>query len=129
MMTPETPGRPTEYTLLDYRKQLVQIRKLGPIREIVSMLSGMSGMTKLLEGQHPEAQIRRMIGIIDSMTPNERRDPSRMVNQWRRRRVADGAGVEPREVTELVEQFDRMTKRMEMNLLQRLRMMLRPGRN
>jgi signal recognition particle subunit SRP54 len=128
-MMPETPDRQSEFTLLDFRKQLAQIGKLGPIRNIISMIPGMNGMTKMLEGQNPEAQIRRQMGIIDSMTPDERCNPSKMANQWRRRRVADGAGVEPHEVKELVEQFGRMAKRMKMSLPQRLWMIYGLGRN
>ena len=50
----------------------------------------------------------RLFGIIDSMTADERRNPSKIVDQSRRRRIAAGAGVEPHEVNELVKQFDGM---------------------
>jgi signal recognition particle subunit SRP54 len=52
--------------------------------------------------------MQRLFGIIDSMTPAERRDPMRAIDQSRRRRIAAGAGVEPHEVNELVKQFDGM---------------------
>ncbi len=52
--------------------------------------------------------MRRLVGIIDSMTPDERRNPSKVIDQSRRRRIAAGAGVEPHEVNELVKQFDGM---------------------
>ena len=67
------------------------------------------------------------MGIIDSMTPDERRNPSKVVDQSRRRRIAAGAGVEPHEVNELVKQFDGMAdmmKRMSgMGIRERMKMM------
>ena len=56
--------------------------------------------------------MRRLGGIIDSMTPDERRNPSKVIDQSRRRRIAAGAGVEPHEVNELVKQFDAMSDMM-----------------
>ena len=56
--------------------------------------------------------MKRLVGIIDSMTPDERRNPSKMIDQSRRRRIAAGAGVEPHEVNELVKQFDAMAHMM-----------------
>ena len=60
-----------------------------------------------------EKDMRRLVGIIDSMTPDERRNPSKVVDQSRRRRIAAGAGVEPHEVNELVKQFDGMADMMK----------------
>jgi signal recognition particle subunit SRP54 len=57
--------------------------------------------------------MRRLFGIIDSMTPAERRQPSRLIDQARRRRIAAGAGVEPAEVSDLVKQFDGMAAMMK----------------
>ncbi len=57
--------------------------------------------------------MRRLVGIIDSMTPDERRNPSKVIDQSRRRRIAAGAGVEPHEVNELVKQFDGMADMMK----------------
>ena len=56
--------------------------------------------------------MKRLFGIIDSMTPDERRNPSKTIDQSRRRRIAAGAGVEPHEVNELVKQFDAMAQMM-----------------
>ena len=60
-----------------------------------------------------EDDMRRLVGIIDSMTPDERRNPSKVIDQSRRRRIAAGAGVEPHEVNELVKQFDGMADMMK----------------
>ena len=56
--------------------------------------------------------MKRLFGIIDSMTPGERRTPTKTIDQSRRRRIAAGAGVEPHEVNELVKQFDAMAQMM-----------------
>jgi signal recognition particle subunit SRP54 len=56
--------------------------------------------------------MKRLFGIIDSMTPEERKNPSKIIDQSRRRRIAAGAGVEPHEVNELVKQFDAMAQMM-----------------
>jgi signal recognition particle subunit SRP54 len=66
----------------------------------------MSGMADMVGDLDAEQDIRRLAGIIDSMTPEERRNPSKVVDQSRRRRIAAGAGVQPHEVNELVKQFD-----------------------
>ena len=78
----------------------------------MSMIPGMGGMSKMLDGQNSEADVRRLVGIIDSMTPDERRNFSKTINQSRRRRIAEGTGVEPHQVNDLVKQFDRMADMM-----------------
>ncbi len=62
--------------------------------------------------QVDESDMKRLFGIIDSMTPDERRNP-RVIDQSRRRRIAAGTGVEPHEVNELVKQFDGMASMMK----------------
>ncbi len=100
--------RKGEFTLDDFRNMLGQTRKLGPLNKVMSMLPGMGGMQEMLDGTDAEGDMQRLGGIIDSMTPAERRNPSRLIDQSRRRRIAAGAGVEPHEVNELVKQFDGM---------------------
>ncbi|MEI7781436.1 MAG: signal recognition particle protein, partial [Planctomycetota bacterium] len=65
-------------------------------------------MQEMLAGTDLEDDMNRLFGIIDSMTPAERRTPSRTIDQQRRRRIAAGAGVQPNEVSDLVKQFDGM---------------------
>jgi len=67
----------------------------------------------MLGGGDLEKDMNRLFGIIDSMTPDERRNPSRIVDQARRRRIATGAGVELHEVSDLVKQFDGMASMMK----------------
>jgi signal recognition particle subunit SRP54 len=74
----------------------------------MSLIPGMGGITKMMDGVDMEQDMQRLVGIVDSMTPDERRNPSKIVDLSRRRRIAAGAGVEPHEVNELVKQFDTM---------------------
>jgi signal recognition particle subunit SRP54 len=100
--------RKGEFTLVDFRNMLGQTKKLGSLEKIMSMIPGMGAMTKMMDGADMEQDMQRLVGIVDSMTPDERRNPSKIIDQSRRRRIAAGAGVEPHEVNELVKQFDAM---------------------
>ncbi len=102
-----------EFTLDDFKKMLAQTRRLGPLGKVLGMIPGMGGMQDMLAGADLEKDMNRLFGIIDSMTPEERRNPSRLVDQSRRRRIASGAGVEPHEVGDLVKQFDGMSAMMK----------------
>jgi len=108
MQRQEARLRKGEFTLDDFKKMIGQTKKLGPINKIMGMLPGMGAMADMLGDVDAESDMRRLVGIIDSMTPDERRNPSKIVDQSRRRRIAAGAGVEPHEVNELVKQFDGM---------------------
>ena len=97
-----------QFTLDDFRRMMEQTRKLGPLNKIMGLIPGMGNLNKMMEGIDAEGDFRRLGGIIDSMTADERRNPSRVIDQSRRRRIAAGAGVEPAEVNALVKQFDGM---------------------
>ena len=97
-----------KFTLDDFKKQLLQTRRLGPLNKVMGMIPGMSGMRDMLDGADAEKDMQRLVGIVDSMTPAERANPSGVVDASRRRRIATGAGVQPNEVSELVKQFDAM---------------------
>ena len=113
MAKQEARLRKGEFTLDDFKKMLGQTKKLGPINKIMGMIPGMSAMSDMLGDVDAEKDMRRLVGIIDSMTPDERRNPSKVIDQSRRRRIAAGAGVEPHEVNELVKQFDGMADMMK----------------
>ena len=97
-----------EFSLDDKHHKMTQMGKLGSLGKIMSLIPGMSQMQKMMGDVDHEKDFRRLRGIIDSMTADERRNPSRIVDQSRRRRSAAGAGVEPTEVNQLVKQFDGM---------------------
>ncbi|RLS75585.1 MAG: signal recognition particle protein [Planctomycetota bacterium] len=102
-----------QFTLDDFKRMLVQTRRLGPLGKVLGMIPGMGGMQEMLGGADLEKDMNRLFGIIDSMTPAERGDPSRLIDQSRRRRIATGAGVEAHEVGDLVKQFDGMSAMMK----------------
>jgi signal recognition particle subunit SRP54 len=109
MREQEARLRKGEFTLDDFRKMLPQMNKLGPIQKVMGMIPGLNKLTETLESSDVDVEqdMRHLTGIIDSMTPDERRNP-KLIDTSRRRRIAAGAGVEPHEVNELVKQFDTM---------------------
>ncbi|MGD0899103.1 MAG: signal recognition particle protein [Thermoguttaceae bacterium] len=131
MANQEARLRKGEFTLDDFKKQLGQIKKLGPLNKVLGMIPGMGSMTEAMGDIDAEQDFRRLGGIIDSMTHEERRNPSKTVDQSRRRRIAAGAGVEPHEVNDLVKQFDTMADWMKklagMSLVDRMRTMHQLG--
>ena len=104
--------RKGEFTLEDFRKQLSQIGRLGPLQKVMGLIPGMGALKEMMGDVDPEQDMKRLFGIIDSMTPAERRNPTKTIDQSRRRRIAAGAGVQPNEVNDLVKQFDAMSQMM-----------------
>jgi signal recognition particle subunit SRP54 len=92
-----------EFTLDDFRVLLGQVKKQSPLQKVLGM-PGMQSMREVM-GSDPERELRRLAGIIDSMTCEERRDP-KSIDQGRRQRIAAGSGVEPTDVNELLTQFE-----------------------
>ncbi len=101
--------RSRQFTLDDFREQLEQLRRMGPIQEVLEMLPG-AGLPKGMK-QMPvdDKQLNRVEAIISSMTGDERRDPS-MINSSRRRRIAAGSGTKVQDVNRLLQQFAQMQK-------------------
>ncbi len=116
-----------EFTLDTFRKMLGQVRRMGPLSKVLGLLPGMGALKEMMGDADAEQDMQRLFGIIDSMTSDERRNPSRIIDQSRRRRIAAGAGVEPHEVNELVKNFDGMASMMKgmagMGMRERMRTM------
>jgi signal recognition particle subunit SRP54 len=96
-----------QFTLEDFIAQMGQVKKLGPMSKVMSMIPGMSQMTKQLnmgEGD-VEQQMGQMKAIYDSMSAKERRNPD-LLDAGRRRRIARGAGVELNSVGQFMKQFE-----------------------
>lgn len=101
-----------KFTLDDFRKQMRQIKKMGSMREIMKMIPGMGKVVDQLGDLNPEDDMRRIEGIINSMTLDERNNPER-IDRSRRNRIATGSGVEPSEVNKLLKDFNSMGKMMQ----------------
>ena len=99
-------------TLEDFLDQLRQIRKMGPIGQLLGMVPGFKGAMKGRELQVDDRQLDRLEAIISSMTPSERRRPD-MINGSRRQRIARGSGTSVQEVNQLLAQFKQMRKMMK----------------
>ncbi len=100
--------RKGQFTLADFQKQMKMLRKLGPIRDVMKYIPGMGGLADAMGSmQDPEKELRRIDGIINSMTEFERDNPER-IDRSRRNRIATGCGVEAAEVSALIKQFTSM---------------------
>jgi signal recognition particle subunit SRP54 len=120
-----------KFDLDDFRQQIVQMKKMGSVRDLMSKIPGLSQMSPNLEEIDADGEVQRIQGIIDSMTPAERSRPD-LIDMSRRRRIAAGAGVDPSDVSGLVKQFDAMAafvKSMaQMSMMDKLRALTGLGR-
>ena len=120
-----------KFDLNDFRQQIVQMNKMGSVKDLMGKLPGMGAMAANLEGVDADGEVKRIKGIIDSMTKAERVDPH-MIDIGRRRRIAAGAGVDPSDVSSLVKQFDAMAAMVKqmasMTMLDKIRALSGLGR-
>ncbi|HLZ38859.1 MAG TPA: signal recognition particle protein [Mycobacteriales bacterium] len=93
----------TDFTLEDFLDQLMAVRKMGPIGNLLGMLPGMGQFKEQIEAVD-DRDLDRVAAIIRSMTPGERQDP-KLINGSRRLRIANGSGVTVQEVNQLVDRF------------------------
>ena len=94
-----------DFTLQDFADQLRQVRKMGPIGQLLDMMpGGMGQMARSIPPQEAERQIKITEAIISSMTPEERRTP-KLLNASRRRRIARGSGTQVQDVNRLMKQY------------------------
>ena len=101
------------FTLEDFRGQLEQIKKMGPIGQLLQMVPGAGQMAGAAQAAVDSGEMKRIEAIIDSMTPDERRRPD-IIKASRRRRIALGSGTTTAEVNRLLKQFVEMQKMMKM---------------
>jgi signal recognition particle subunit SRP54 len=101
-----------EFNLEDFLKQLQQVKKMGPLGQLLDMIPGMGKMTQDIAPEVTDKQFRQIEAVISSMTLDERRDP-RVLNGSRKRRVARGSGVTVTEVNDLLNQFRQMQRLMK----------------
>jgi signal recognition particle subunit SRP54 len=100
-----------QFDFTDFMSQIQQIKKMGNIKDLASMIPGMGKAMKNLDVD--DDAFKGIEAIINSMTPGERSDPT-ILNGSRRKRIADGSGTTVPEVNKLVKQFDETRKMMKM---------------
>jgi len=96
-----------EFTLDDFKKQLRSVLQPGLMTKMLGLLPGMGEIQKMMSGMDAEGDAKRVVGIIDSMTAQERRNP-KIIDPSRRNRIARGAGVQVAEVNGLLKQYETM---------------------
>ena len=102
--------REATFTLGDFLSQMQQIKKMGPISQLLGMIPGMGSQIKDI--QIDDKQVARIEAIILSMTPKEREKPE-IINASRKKRIAAGSGMQVQDVNRLLKQFEEMKKMMK----------------
>jgi signal recognition particle subunit SRP54 len=102
-----------DFNLEDFRDQLSQVRKMGPVGQILNMLpGGMGQMAQQIDPHEAEERLKRTEAIINSMTVRERQKPT-ILNASRRRRIAQGSGTQVQDVNQLIKQYRQMRNMMK----------------
>jgi signal recognition particle subunit SRP54 len=102
------------FDLNDFKAQMTQMRKMGGMGALMDkMPAQIAGMAAKVNPDDADKNIRRIEGIINSMTPLERRKPE-VIKATRKKRIADGSGVQVQEVNRLLKQFEETQKMMKM---------------
>jgi signal recognition particle subunit SRP54 len=101
------------FTLEDLLEQFKDIKKMGSIGQLTAMIPGMSQVTAQISEEQQEAQLKKAEAIIQSMTPQERANPS-IIGGSRRKRIAQGSGTHTHDINQLLNQFTQMQKIMKM---------------
>ena len=100
------------FDLGDFRDQLRQMQSMGGIASLMDKLPGMGQVPDAVKAQVNDKDLKRLIAIINSMTPGERRDPD-IIRGSRKRRIAAGSGTQVQDVNRLLKQFDQMQQMMK----------------
>lgn len=108
----EEKMRKGQFTLDDFLSQLREMKKMGPLENLVGLLPGGADMMKGADLSKGEKEFRRMEGILCAMTPAERKTPQ-LLNAKRRQRIAKGSGVNVAEVNNVLRRFDEMREMMK----------------
>jgi len=101
--------RKSQFTLEDFRDQMVQIRKMGSLGDILKMIPGMGKLKQMKNLDVDEKEFVKIEAMINSMTPRERRQHT-IINGSRRRRIAMGSGTRVQDVNRLLKNYTQMLK-------------------
>lgn len=108
----EKKMRTLDFTFEDFLAQMQQVKKMGPLKDLISMVPGLN-QAKLADVDVDEKSISHIEAIIQSMTVYERRNPD-ILNGSRKKRIARGSGRSIQEINKLLKQFEEMKKMMKM---------------
>ena len=100
------------FDLLDFRDQLEQMMNMGGLNSLMDKLPGMGNIPQNVKSQVNDRELVKMVAIINSMTPGERRHPD-IIKGSRRKRIAQGSGTQVQDVNKLLKQFTQMQKMMK----------------
>ena len=100
------------FDLEDFRDQMAQMEKMGGVANLMGKLPGMGEVPEAAKAQLGDKQVKQLVAIINSMTPQERRFPD-IIRGSRKRRIAAGSGTQVQDVNRLLKQFDQMQKMMK----------------
>lgn len=102
------------FDLEDFRDQMKQLKKMGPLSQVMGMIPGLSSIAKTpeMDDAVTEKQMKRVEAMINSMTRAERQNPQ-IIDGRRKRRIAAGSGTSPQEINQLLSQFQAMRKMMK----------------
>jgi signal recognition particle subunit SRP54 len=100
------------FDLEDFRDQMLQMEKMGGLASLMEKLPGVGEVSEAAKSQLGDRQVRRLVAIINSMTPQERSHPD-TIRGSRKRRIAAGSGTQVQDVNRLLKQFDQMQKVMK----------------
>jgi len=117
----EKKVRTASFNLEDFLSQLAELRKMGPVSNLLEMLPGASKLARQLPAGTEEQQLKKIEAMIFSMTLEERRNPN-IIDGSRRRRIARGSGVKPQDINQLLNQFRQMQKLMKMGVGGKMKM-------
>lgn len=101
-----------KFDLEDFLEQMQQVKKMGPLGQLMEMIPGMNKMAGDIDLRSAETELKRIEAIIQSMTPEERRSP-KIIKASRKRRIAAGSGTTVQEVNGLLRQFKEMQRMMK----------------
>jgi len=105
-------GKGKGFDLEDFRDQLLQMQKMGGLASLMEKLPGMGEVPEAARSQLDDKPLKRLVAIVNSMTPAERRAPD-IIRGSRKRRIAAGSGVTVQEVNRLLKQFGQMQEAMK----------------
>src|SRR5690625_407250 len=108
----EEKMRTMSFTFDDFLEQMSQVKQMGPLEDLLSMIPGANKMKGMKNVQFDEKQLVHVEAIIQSMTKEERQDPS-LMNASRKKRIARGSGTNVSQVNRLLKQFNDMKKMMK----------------